>query len=452
MRRHSNLLSGSTHLQLGERLPSIATPLPGPRSAALIDTLAKTECPAFTTRRARRSEQTGAPHDPIVWAEAVGSNVVDADGNVFVDLTGGFGVATIGHRHPHVVQAIQAQSERVLHALGDLHPSDVKITLLQRLAELAPFDGARVVLSLSGADAVETALKSAMLHTGRPGVIAFDVGYHGLSHGPLAVTGFSPDFRAPFADQLNPHVTFVPFPAPGASLDDALAQVDQAWPTHPVGAVIAEPIIGRGGVRIPPRGFLAAVADRARGEGAVVIADEILCGLGRTGAMFRSVYDSFEPDLICIGKSLGGGLPVSACLGRPEVMASWGSPDGAAIHTGTFFGHPLGCAAALATLEILEAQQLAARARVEGERLMEQLRTLDHPAIVETRGAGLLIGTQVSKGTALVIVQRLLERGYLALPAGPAADVVQIAPPLTVARPLLQGFVDAFRDCLSEIS
>jgi 4-aminobutyrate aminotransferase/(S)-3-amino-2-methylpropionate transaminase len=194
----------------GECLPVLRAPaggFPGPRSRAATDQLAQTECPALTTRRARRGERSGAPQDPIVWARARGANVEDVDGNVFVDLSAGFGAASIGHSHPRLLERVRAQSERLIQALGDLHPSDVKIALLGRLTQLVAFPS-RVMLGLSGADAVEAALKTAMLFTGKPGVVAFEGGYHGLSHGPLAACGYSAEFRTPFAPQLNPHVAF----------------------------------------------------------------------------------------------------------------------------------------------------------------------------------------------------------------------------------------------------
>ncbi|MBO6936524.1 MAG: aspartate aminotransferase family protein [Deltaproteobacteria bacterium] len=416
---------------LGASLPQIRTALPGPVASALVDTLARAESPAFTTRRARRAESSGAPQDPIVWAEAVGANVVDADGNVFVDLTGGFGVAGVGHRHPKVVDAVQAQAGRLLHALGDLHPSDVKIRLLERLAAMAPQEDARVILSLSGSDAVTTALKSAAIHTGRPGIVAFDGGYHGLDHGPLAACGYSEGFRAPFAEQLNPHVRFAPYG--DASALDAL--LDDS-----VGAVIVEAIQGRGGCRVPPDGFLGEVQARARANGSLLIVDEIMTGLYRTGVPFASMHGSAgldgPPDLICLGKGLGGGLPVSACIGSLSVLEAWGDPGQVAIHTGTFFGHPLGAAAALASLDVLEGEQLGERALAMERRLRTRLGDLP------VRGRGLLLGV-VPGVPALPLVRRLLERGFLAIPAGMEAEVIQVLPALTIDERLLDAFADA---------
>ncbi|NOY91122.1 MAG: aspartate aminotransferase family protein [Deltaproteobacteria bacterium] len=430
---------------LGDQPPLVRSPLPGPAGQVLLDQLAQVESPAFTARRARRQERSGAAQDPIVWTEARGANVIDADGNRYVDLTSGFGVASVGHAHPRVVGAICAQAARLLHALGDLHPSTLKIELLSRLCALAPIADARAVLSLSGSDAVETALKTATLATGKPGVLAFEGAYHGLSHGPLAACGYAESFRAPFAAQLNPHVVFAPWPAHDASLRAALADVAGRLDAD-VGAILVEPIQGRGGVRMPPAGFLAGLADLAHEHGGLLIVDEIFTGFGRCGAMFLSAEAGVEPDLLCLGKSLGGGLPVSACVGRAEVMAAWGDPVGEAIHTGTFFGHPLGCAAALATLDVIEDEALAARTLELGEGWSRGLAALDGVRVV--RGRGLMLGLEL-EADVLVVVRKLLERGYLTLPAGAGADVLQLVPPLNISRALLDGFVETLGEVLT---
>jgi len=428
---------------LGALPPSVRTKPPGDASRALLDVLARTESPAFTARRARRQEQSGAAQDPIVWQEARGANVVDVDGNRYVDLTSGFGAASVGHAHPAVVEAVQRQAPILLHALGDLHPSARKIELLERLTALAPMDDARAALSLSGSDAVETALKTAKLATGRPGVLAFHGGYHGLSHGPLAACGYAEGFRAPFSDQLNPHVRFAPWPSPTMDLGAALAQVRAAL-TPDIGAVLLEPIQGRGGVHVPPTGFLDGVSNLAHAAGALLVVDEIFTGLGRCGAMFLS--EGVDVDLLCLGKSLGGGLPVSACVGTAEVMSAWGAPDGEAIHTGTFFGHPLGCASALATLDVIQSEQLPERAKRVGESLALELRAL--AGVRSVRGAGLMLGIECDRD-ALVVVRELLERGYLVLPAGSDPVVLQLVPSLNIAAPLLEGFVATLADVLT---
>lgn len=405
----------------------MVAPPPGERTRAWIDRLAQTESPAFTARRARRHEVSGAPQDPIVWTRAVGTNVEDADGNRYVDLTSGFGACALGHSHPAIVAAIQTQSERLVHALGDLHPSDVKIELLEKLCALAPWD-ARAILSSNGSDAVESALKTAALATGKPGILAFEGGYHGLSFGALAACGYREGFRAPFAEQLNPHVRFAEWP----SVESAAAVLDPG-----IGAILVEPIQGRGGIRVPPEGFLEELAELAHANGTLLIVDEILTGLGRCGTSWVS---DAHADILCVGKALGAGLPISACLARTEVMRAWGDPDGEAIHTGTFYGNPLGCAAALASLELLG--ELYARARDVGDELATQLR--EHGFRVE--GRGMMLGVRfddTAEDTVLPLVHRLLQRGYLTLPAGREAKTLELLPALTIERELLDGFVDA---------
>lgn len=427
----------------GQAPPAVRAPVPGPVGTRWVDALAAAECPALTARRARRAERAGAPNDPIVWIEARGANVRDADGNVYVDLTSGFGVAAVGHGHPDVVAAVQAQAAKLLHALGDLHPSDVKVRLLERLAGLAPWPDARVILGAHGGDAVEAALKTAALATGRHAVLAFEGGYHGLGYGSLSLCGYAPSFRAPFAPQLNPEVRFAPYPdADEDRLDDALARVAAVLDDGPpVGAVVVEPMLGRGGGVLPPAGFLEGLGRLARARGALLVADEIFVGLGRLGPRFPSVADGASPDLICIGKALGGGMPVSACLGRREVMAAWGDPAGEAIHTATFLGHPPACAAALATLDVLDGARLGERAARLGAPLLEALGdAVDAPV----RGRGLVAGVVLGDaGRTLRAVRHLLESGWLALPAGPGAEVLQLLPPLTIDEALLSGAVDA---------
>lgn len=429
-------------------------PLAGERGRALVDALAASECPALTARRARRAEASGAAHDPIVWSRAHGVNVWDADGNRYVDLTAGFGAAAVGHGEASVVSAVQAQAARLMHALGDVHPSDVKVALLAQLVALAPWPDARAMLGLSGADAIAAALKTAALHTRRPGVLAFSGGYHGLEYGALATCGYSAAFRAPFEQQLNPHVVFAPYPDAGAGLDAdaALAAVERAWGARDdIGAVVVEPVQGRGGVIVPPRGFLAGLHGLCERRGALLIADEIMTGLGRTGALLRCVAQDVRPHLVCLGKALGGGMPVSACLGRADVMAAWGDPTSEALHTGTFFGNPLGCAAALAALEIIERDRLGERAERSGAWLQSELRARLGARVRAVRGAGLLVGIELASGAqGLRLVRALLERGYITLPAAADARVVSLTPPLAIDQALLLGFIDAFDQALRE--
>lgn len=443
---------------LGARSPSVARAVPGTMGAALLDALANAECPALTARRARRNERSGAPQDPIVWAEAAGANVVDVDGNVYVDLTAGFGVAALGHRHPSVVEAVRRQSDRLLHALGDVHPSDVKIALLERLTALAPFPDARAILVSDGSDAVEAALQTAWLHTRRPGVLAFEGGYHGLSLGALAVCGYQPAFRAPFSAQLGGHAVFARFPRASDAVAQALDEVAGALESSPlpVGALLVEPILGRGGVVVPPAGFLRGLAELARAHGALLVVDEIWTGLHRTGPRWACLDEGVEPDVLCVGKALGGGMPIAACLAPAAVLRAWGDPAGEALRTSTFASHPIACAAALAHLEAMRAHSaLEDHVRATGAWLLEALRARLEamPGVVEVRGRGLAVGIALGSGRAgLRVVRALLERGFLVLPAAPDASVVQISPPLTIARALLERFVEAAADAIASVA
>ena len=381
---------------------------------------------------------------PVFWEEARGANVRDADGNVYLDLTGAFGVALVGHAHPRVERAVHEQTSRLLHGMGDLHPPTVKVLLMERLAALSPWPDARVVLASTGSEAVEIALKTALLATGRPGILAFEGAYHGLTLGSLAATsrGY---FRDPFAARLFGGVAFAPFPDPregDRGVQGSLARVEEALEQgapggHPIGAVLVEPVQGRAGVRIPPAGFLAELGERARARGALVVADEVLTGMGRTGAPLRSVAEGLVPDLVSVGKALGGGLPVSACLGPARVMDAWPPSPGEALHTSTFLGHPLGCAAALAVLDLI-GEGIPERARHVGGRLAAGLRSIlgEAPGVGEIRGAGLLLGIELvsAKGAALEggavrVAEAALAEGLMVLPGGELGHVVELAPP-----------------------
>jgi len=296
----------------GSQLPDVRVQPPGPVSRGLADRLSRVES---------RNVTHVSEGWPVFWEEAAGSNVRDADGNVFIDLTGAFGVAFLGHTSATTRGAISAQVGRLIHGMGDVHPPTRKLELLERLSDLAPWPEAKAVLSSTGSEAVETALKTAQVVTGKPGILAFEGGYHGLTHGSLSVTE-RPHFRERFLERIYDGVAFAPFPD---SLRDGEGAASRALLTvremlagggpngDPIGAVIVEPVQARGGARIPPVGFMAALSDLAREAGALVIADEIMTGLGRCGALFASTRVGLDADIICLGKSLGGGLPLSAC-------------------------------------------------------------------------------------------------------------------------------------------
>ncbi len=413
--------------------------------------LAAVESPVFDARRKAREETSGAEQTPIVYAEGEGSIVVDVDGNRFVDLVAGFGALLLGHRPAPVAAALRGQEERLWLALGDVYGSDTKLVLCERLAKLVPEPGARVMLGSSGADALTAALKTAMLATGRAGVLAFEGSYHGLSHGPLAACGLSEAFRAPFAAQLGTHVVFAPYPARAEDLGGCQRHVEAALRDHAIGAVLVEPLLGRGGCIVPPPAFLPFLREACDRSGALLVADEIWTGLGRAGSMLASVADGVMPDVVCLGKGLGSGLPISACIGRAGPMQSWGAHGGGAVHTATHFGAPLACAAALATLDVLEGDALAMRASAVGDAWRRALSDAlqGHDAIV--RGRGLMVGVALpSAAQALAVTRALLSRGYLVLTGGVKGDTLTLSPALTVPEPALTAFTTELRDVLAQ--
>jgi len=390
----------------------------------------------------------------IVYASALGSNVTDVDGNRYVDLAAGFGAQLLGHRHPSVQRALVLEGERLHQALGDMYPSDAKVSLVERLSRLHPDPDARVILAQSGSDAVTAALKTAALATGRPGVLAFSGAYHGLGYAPLAACGLRASYREPFASQLNQHVVFAPYPATLEAQAETLALARDALSTRAIGAVLVEPILGRGGVIVPPPSFVGELATLATSHGALLVADEIWTGLGRAGSMLRSLALGVEPDLVCLGKGLGGALPISAVLGRGVVMQAWRRAE-EVVHTSTYTGAPLACATALATLDVLEREAIPARAAELGERWKRELATaLAFAPDISVRGAGLMIGIDLASrsGGARAVLRALLGRGYLATSGGGGREVLVLTPPLTISEALLSSASSAIADAIRAAS
>lgn len=414
--------------------------------------LERVECPAFGHRRDARAEASGVAMGPIVLASGRGSNLFDVDGNRYVDLAAGFGSLLLGHGATSVVRAMEGQAERLVQALGDVYAADAKIGLLERLASLHPGEQPQVILGQTGSDAVTAALKTAMLATGRPGVVAFEGAYHGLGYAPLAACGHRESYRAPFAAQLSPHTRFAPYPRASADVDASLSAVESALRGGDVGAVLVEPILGRGGCVVPPDGFLAALTEVAHRHGALLVADEIWTGLGRSGAMARSTALGVQPDVLCFGKGLGGGLPISACIAPAAIMAAWAKGD-EVVHTSTHSGLPLACAAAVATLDSLRFRQLVGRAHELGERAIPRLRAAlsGAPGFVEVRGAGLMIGIELASGElGLRAVRGLLGRGYVVVGGGARGETLTLTPPLNIPEDLLLGVGSALRAVLEE--
>jgi len=338
----------------------------------------------------------------MIWANAEGCRVTDTDGREYIDLSAGFGVAALGHRNPRVMQAIAEQ--KVVHALGDLAEAEVTVRLRRALPRPAK-------LGLSGEDAVEIALRTALLATGKPGIVCFEGAYHGTGLAALAATGLE-RFRAPFAAWLPGPVYRFPYGEdPGPLPDDA-------------GCAIVEPVQGRAGAIVPPAGFLEILRRRCDEAGALLIADEIYCGLGRAGEMLVS---GELADVVCLGKALGGGLPLSAALMRPGLESVWelGPED---VYTHTHSGTPLACAAALVVLE--DVPKLLSEVKRKGELF----------AGAGWQGAGLMWARPGDAAKALA-------NGVIVVPAGLNNELISATPPLVISDEEIEEALERLEGC-----
>ncbi len=368
----------------------------------------------------------------------------DVDGNVYVDTSSAFGVALQGHDPPYL-RRVMASAELV-HGMGDIHPSEQKLELMEALTGIVPFQAGRAVLATTGSEAVEIGLKSGALASGRPGILAFEGGYHGLTLGSLSANPRG-HFRTPFESRLYPGVSFAPFPSGDASVsevDAALSQIRAllkggAGNGDPIGTVIVEPVQARGGVRVPATGFMSSLSELCEETGAVLVADEIFTGLGRCGAVVASDLVGLRPDIVCLGKSLGAGLPLSACIGKKEVMDAWPASTGEAIHTSTFLGHPLSCAVGTTAIRAMIEDDIPDQAERLGHEIRARLQDrfgTDRESI-EIRGLGLLLGVAVGidgrgRGNGVSATEALLRNGIIALPAGDVGDVLSLTPPVVL--------------------
>lgn len=418
---------------------------------------------------------------PIVWQSARGVWVVDEHGRRYLDLTAAFGVAATGHGNPKVIAAARRQMSTLLHAMGDVHPHALKASLAEELVLLTygrwcpapePSNSSapgKVVFGTSGSEAVEMALKTAFLATRKPGIIAFEGGYHGLGYGALAGT-HRDHFRGHFREQLREFGRFVPYPHCGrcicvgrscSDLELIEERMDAAAAGHPIGAVLVEPIQARGGIRIPSPGFLPMLRRWCDRNGALLILDEIYTGFGRTGTWFATEHAAVVPDLICLGKALTGGFPLSACVGRTEVMDAWPPTHGEAIHTSTYLGHPVGCAMALtqiSELRRLNSVEAACRLGALVENYWRKFPQKIGTFTLHPRNQGLMIGIEVTDtlgrpaaAVSLAVIKRLLERGFILLPEGGWGEVISLTPPLTISWRQLKRALDAVLEVLVEL-
>jgi len=399
---------------------------------------------------------------PIVWEKAKGVVVQDADGKKYLDLTAAFGVAAAGHANAAVVKAGQKQMGQLLHAMGDVHPHARKAELARELSRVT-FERwgkktGKTIFCNSGFEAVEAALKTALLATGRHGVVAFAGGYHGLGYGTLNVT-HRDFFRRPFHPQLRDFGNFASFPKKRSDLATVEFQIRNFFRRGRIGAILVEPLQARGGINVPPPEFLPLLRKLCDEFGALLITDEIYTGFGRTGKWFACEHFGVAPDLVCVGKALTGGFPLSACVGRADVMNAWPQSHGEAMHTSTFLGHPVGCAIALAQIAEIERLDLPAAAAGLGKFLMEQLspfQDLKSKFQISARGLGLLAGIELilpdgkpATAETFAIIKEMLRRGYILLPEGEHGNVISFTPPLVITKAQLQKAVGELKKVLT---
>ncbi|MGA8840664.1 MAG: aspartate aminotransferase family protein [Candidatus Aquilonibacter sp.] len=427
---------------MNEDLERIVGDVPGPQTHALAAPLVAHES---------RNVTYLSDDFPIFWKSAQGATVEDVDGNRYIDLTAAFGVANVGHSNPVVAAAVAKQAATLMHGMGDVHPTAVRTQLLERLSRVLPSGLTKTFLATTGSEAVEAALKTAVLATGKHRFVAYEGAYHGLSFGAMMISGI-PKFTQPFANLIPQVALRLPYPdKQTTNTKAALAELRAALDPHDdIAAIAIEPIQGRGGFVVPPDGYLAGLRAYCDTRGILLIFDEIYTGFGRTGNWFACEHDHTIPDIICIGKAMGGGFPISAAVARTSVMDAWPRSTGEALHTSTYLGNPMGCAAALATIGELERLALPAQARELGELIERRLQALlDHPRVVSMRGRGAMWGLQLrSAADADYVVKAALGRGVILLQTGPQGDVLAIAPPLVISPLQLHRALELIKEVL----
>jgi 4-aminobutyrate aminotransferase len=421
--------------------PTLVTELPGPKARALVE-------------RDRRVTSPSLPRAyPLVPARGAGCVIEDVDGNLLLDFNAGIAVASTGHAHPDVVEAIRRQAGELLHYSASDFYLPVYVELCERLSESFPGGPpARVFLTNSGTEAVEAAVKLARWHTRRQYVVAFFGSFHGRSYGSTSLTASKARYRArfgpllpgvlhaPYADSFRPNLDGSEWSFPTAAYLEGVLFERLVEPEE-VAAIVVEPIQGEGGYVVPPPGWLAALRGLCDRHGILLVADEVQCGLGRTGRLWAVEREGVEPDILVAGKGIASGMPLGAMLAREEV-ATW-TPG---THGSTYGGNPVACAAALETVRLVEGG-LAGRAEDAGTRLLTGLRELAArtPAIRQVRGAGLMVGVELADHAAAeALEQACFRRGLLVLTAGDAA--IRLSPPLVVTDEQIDRALELFAE------
>jgi 4-aminobutyrate aminotransferase len=429
--------------------PYIKTALPGPKAKAIVERDHQVTAPAY-----------GRVY-PLVVKQAQGMTVEDVDGNLFLDFMAGIAVASTGHSHPRVVKAIEEQAKKFLHICGSDYYYEPMVELAEKLGRLAPgAEAKKVFFTNSGTEAIEAAIKLARYHTKRQHIIAFDGAFHGRTLGALSLTASRASHRAYFGP-LIPGVHHVPYALcqrcpyhlKYGSCDiacvHAIEKILFRYEVQPeeVAGIFVEPIQGEGGYIVPPPEYLPMLQDLCRKHGILLVLDEIQSGFGRTGKMFASEHWGIEPDILCVAKGIASGMPLGAMIARAQI-STWGR----SAHGSTFGGNPVACAAALATIELIENGLVENAAKV-GALLKDRLTALKirHAAIGDVRGLGLMIGVEFQRAddghqpdAALRdrVMHKCFEKGLLLLSCG--ESTLRFCPPLIVKAEEVKTAVEIF--------
>lgn len=435
-----------------EQRRNVEGAVPGPNSKALAE------------RRKAAVANGAASSSPFYAADLDGGIIRDVDGNQFIDFATGIGVTTVGASHPKVVAAIQEQASHFTHSSINVTPYEGYIALAEKLVEIAPGDGAtKAILFNSGAEAVENAVKVARYTTGRDAVVVFDHAFHGRTNLTMGMTAKNMPYKdgfGPFAPEVYRVQTSYPYRDPegmtGAeAAERAIAQIESQIGIKNVAAIIIEPLQGEGGFIVPADGFLAGLAEYAQSNGALYISDEIQAGMSRTGTWWCIEHSNVVPDLITVAKGVGGGMPISAVVGRADLLDQV-HPGGLG---GTYSGNPVACAAALATIEAMEEENLQAQARLFEEHFRAKLGAArdaqgDGGIIGDIRGRGAMLAIEfVEPGTAgstkkpnaaaaKAIAAAAIGEGAVFLTTGTYGNVIRMLPPLTMPIELFDEGID----------
>jgi 4-aminobutyrate aminotransferase / (S)-3-amino-2-methylpropionate transaminase / 5-aminovalerate transaminase len=431
------------------RTIELKTAIPGPRSQEILE------------RKARVVAEPLSVFLPVVIAEGRGATLTDVDGNTFIDFTGGVGCLNVGHSHPQVVEAAQEQLSKFSHTDFTIVPYELYVTLAERLIAASPFRSpAKAAFFNAGTEAVENSIKFARAFTGRPAVIAFEGGFHGRTLLSLSLTSKTHPYKAglgPFA----PEVYRVPFPNEyrGPSAGEALAALERTLITQvaaeTVAAIVVEPVQGEGGFVVAPREFLQGLRALCDEHGIVLVVDEVQTGFGRTGKLFATEHYGIEPDLMPVAKSIAAGLPLSAVIGKAEIMDA---PGDSAIG-GTYVGNPVAQAAALAVLDVFEEEGLSERAAQIGDVIRARMEAWQErwPVIGDVRGLGAMLAIEIvsdpatkepDADTATAVVEAAAERGLLLLKSGIYSNCIRVLAPLVLADAELDEALAVWEEAL----